>query len=137
MLMLTWRKEFELGIKEIDDQHKELVRLGGKLMTLLTDELVSDYFDEIYHTLKELESYTVTHFEYKENAFDKVDFVGSAAHKFEHKLFVKKLDSYMSNLERVDENQKSTLLELLNFISDWLVKHIDKTDREYVAVLKA
>ena len=135
--MLTWRKEFELGIKAIDDQHKELVHLGGKLMTLLTDEHVSDYFDEIYQTLQELESYTITHFEYEEKAFDKVDFVGSAAHKFEHKLFIKKLESYMSNLERVDENQKETLLELLNFISDWLVKHIDKTDREYVSVLTA
>lgn len=135
--MLIWRKEFELGIKEIDDQHKELVRLGGKMMALLSDELAEDYFDEIYQTLQELEAYTITHFEYEERAFDQVDFVGSAAHKFEHKLFIKKLESYTKNLDRVDANQKTTLLELLNFISDWLIKHIDKTDREYVSVLIA
>ena len=58
--MFAWKKEFELGIDEIDAQHKELVRLGGRIVEMLSDDSIDDYFDEIFATLKELESYTIT-----------------------------------------------------------------------------
>lgn len=135
--MLSWKKEFELGITEIDYQHKELVRLGNKIVALLKDEEQDDYFDEIYETLRNLETYTVSHFTFEEELFDSADFIGAAAHKFEHKLFIKKLESYTKNLDKVDSNQKQTLLELTSFVSDWLIHHIDKTDREYVVAVNA
>ena len=133
--MFGWKKEFELGIDEIDAQHKVLVKLGGRIVELLSDDSRDDYFDEIFTTLKELESYTITHFTYEEDLFEKTNFIGAGAHKFEHKLFVKKLESYTHNLEKVDSNQKETLLELTSFVSDWLVNHIDKTDRQYLVAL--
>jgi len=135
--MLVWKPEFELGIPEIDQQHRKLVEIGGNLFELVSDQTKTDYYDEIMAMLKELENYTVTHFAYEEAAFDAKGFIGSEAHKFEHKLFVKKLEKYFNNLESVDRNQQEVLLELLTFISDWLVKHIVKTDREYAALLKA
>jgi len=135
--MLAWKPEFEFGIPEIDQQHRKLVEIGGALFELVSDQTQTDYYDEIMAMLKELENYTMTHFAYEEAAFDAKEFIGSDAHKFEHKLFVKKLEKYFNNLESVDRNQQEVLLELLTFISDWLVKHIVKTDREYVELLKA
>lgn len=135
--MLAWKPEFEFGIAEIDRQHRQLVEIGGSIGKMVSDQSGADYYDEIVAALRELESYTVTHFEYEENAFDSKDFIGSAAHKFEHKLFVKKLEKYFINLEQLDSNQDVVLLELLEFVSDWLVKHIIKTDREYVELLKS
>jgi len=135
--MLAWKAEFELGIPEIDRQHRRLVEIGGALFELISDQTRTDYYDEIMAMLKELEDYTVTHFAYEEAAFDAKGFIGTDAHKFEHKLFIKKLEKYQNNLESVDRNQKDVLLELLTFVSDWLVKHIIKTDREYVELLKA
>jgi len=133
--MLAWKPEFEFGIAEIDRQHRQLVEIGASIGEMITDKTKSDYYDEIVEKLKELESYTMTHFEYEEAQFDSKNFIGSAAHKFEHKLFVKKLEKYFSNLENIDSNQDEILVELLTFVSDWLVKHIIKTDREYVELL--
>ncbi|MBS7528032.1 hemerythrin family protein [Fusibacter paucivorans] len=135
--MLAWKPEFEFGIPEIDRQHKQLVEIGGALSEMITDQTQTDYYDEIMAMLKQLENYTVTHFAYEEAAFDAKGFIGSSAHKFEHKLFVKKLEKYFSNLEKIDSDQKGVLVELLTFVSDWLVMHIIKTDREYVELLKA
>ncbi len=133
--MLVWKKEFEFGIPEVDNQHKRLIEIGNSLFELVNDDTREDYFDEIVAMLKELENYTVTHFRDEEKLFDAVDYIGSMSHKFEHKLFVKKLEGYMANLETIDSNQKETLIELLNFVADWLVLHIVKTDREYVPLL--
>ncbi|MBF4692953.1 bacteriohemerythrin [Fusibacter ferrireducens] len=135
--MLVWKKEFEFGIPAIDDQHKRLIEIGGSMFELVNDDTRDDYFDEIVAMLKELENYTVNHFRDEEALFDAVGYVGSMAHKFEHKIFVKKLETFMSDLDAVDSNQKETLLNLLNFIADWLVLHIVKTDREYVPLLLA
>lgn len=135
--MLVWKKEFEFGIPAIDDQHKRLIEIGGSLFELVNDDTRDDYFDEIVAMLKELEDYTVNHFRDEEALFDAVDYMGSMSHKFEHKIFIKKLEDFMSDLDTVDSNQKETLLNLLNFIADWLVLHIVKTDREYVPLLLA
>lgn len=135
--MLAWKKEFEFGIDVIDNQHKKLIEIGSGLFELVNDDSKDDYYDEIVAMLRELEDYTITHFKDEEALFDAVDYMGSMAHKFEHKLFVKKLEGYMTDLEGIDSNQKETLLELLNFVADWLVLHIVKTDREYVPLLLA
>jgi hemerythrin len=128
--MLAWKPE-------IDRQHKQLVEIGGALSEMISDQTQTDYYDEIMAMLKQLENYTVTHFAYEEATFDAKGFIGSSAHKFEHKLFVKKLEKYFTNLEKIDSDQKGVLVELLTFVSDWLVLHIIKTDREYVELLKA
>ncbi len=133
--MLEWKQEFELGIPEIDAQHKHLVEIGGNIYALISDKTRDDYYDEIFMMLKELESYTVEHFSYEESRFDAVNYIDSDAHKFEHKLFVKKLEKYMDNLEAIDADQQGTLLELLDFVTNWLIKHINVTDRQYVDVV--
>ena len=45
-----------------------------------------------------------------------------------HNNFIEKLDSY--DFEEIDYNQTDALVDLLNFLYDWLVKHISKVDKE-------
>lgn len=128
--MLKWKDEYALGIDRIDSQHKKLVDIGEQVYKLMIKE--GDHYDEIITLLQELRDYTVYHFKTEEEMFSKYDeFVGADAHKFQHKLFVKKIEKYFEDLEMIDSEQNKVLLDLITFISDWLIKHIVVSDKEY------
>jgi len=47
--------------------------------------------------------------------------------KVAHEDFIQKINEYTPDV--IDENQKETLLELLDFLATWLVEHIYKQDK--------
>lgn len=130
MHMFIWKKEFELGIKSIDEQHKKLLEIGNQINELILDYSDScDNFTDIYNLLEELRDYTVYHFDTEEELFIKYNYSDYDNHKKEHDKFIDYLDSI--NLNHVDENQKEFLQELLNKIVQWVFKHIITTDFLY------
>ena len=53
--MFLWKKEFELGISSIDDQHKRLLEIGNRINDLLINhEEDDDNYDEIFMVIEEL-----------------------------------------------------------------------------------
>lgn len=59
----------------------------------------------------------------------KIGYKKRFSHAIEHSAFVEKLNAV--DLTEVDEAQEKYLLELLNFITDWIVNHIMTTDKLY------
>lgn len=128
--MFIWKKEFELGIKSIDEQHKCLLDLGNRINELLVNhDDDDDNYDEIYEVIEELRAYTVYHFNTEEELFLKYNYPEYHAHKKEHDDFVAFLRSV--NPEDIDENQKGFLKKLLAQIVQWVFKHIITTDYMY------
>lgn len=128
--MFIWKKEFELGIKSIDEQHKCLLDLGNRINALLVNhDDDDDNYDEIYEVIEELRAYTVYHFNTEEELFLKYNYPEYHAHKKEHDDFVAFLRSV--NPEDIDENQKGFLKKLLAQIVQWVFKHIITTDYMY------
>jgi len=128
--MFIWKKEFELGIKSIDEQHQCLLDLGNRINELLVNhDDDDDNYDEIYEVIEELRAYTVYHFNTEEELFLKYNYPEYHAHKKEHDDFVAFLSSV--NPEDIDENQKGFLKKLLAQIVQWVFKHIITTDYMY------
>jgi len=70
--MIQWDAKYETGIKTIDDQHKELLRIIGNLSDLLTNaQNGDDIYDEMVSIISALTTYTVYHFKYEEDLFYK------------------------------------------------------------------
>lgn len=128
--MFEWKDQYSVGIEKLDQQHKKLLGIGRKLIDILenTSEGI-DQFDHIRDTLKEMYDYSIYHFKYEEGLMEKYDFIDLASHRFQHKIFIKKIEEF--DIEEVDEQQKKTTLELLDFISNWIIDHILKTDQKY------
>ena len=128
--MFVWKKEFELGIKSIDEQHKKLLELGNKINDLLIyhDEN-DDNYDEIYEVIEALRAYTVYHFRTEEELFLKYNYSEYKEHKKEHDDFIQFLKTI--NPEDIDVNQKEFLKKLLAKIVQWVFKHIITTDFMY------
>ena len=67
------------------------------------------------------------HFSDEEEYMRSIQYKRFLSHKVEHDDFREKLDSI--DLEKMDQDQTGTLLDLLEFLSNWLVHHILEKDK--------
>lgn len=130
MKLIEWTEKYELGIKEIDNQHKGLVILINELFELMSQGKAKNHLEDIFNHLTD---YTKKHFFAEEKLMIKYAYTGYDEHKAEHKIFIEKLGELKTDFA----NGKTTIsLEILNFLKDWLLNHIRITDQKYVPQVK-
>ncbi|NFA16199.1 bacteriohemerythrin [Clostridium botulinum] len=127
--MFEWKKIYCCNISKIDNQHKRLFELADEIYTIVSVNDGYDHFDEIMEAIKALKEYTVYHFSYEEEVMRKYEYGDLDNHKVEHDAFVNKIKSI--NEEEIDEKQKNFLMDLLEFIVNWIENHILKSDLKY------
>ncbi len=125
--MYTFKDEFRTGIAQIDEEHEKLFEITDKAYETLMDEFIPDKYDYIVDILKELTEYATIHFEHEEAYMASIRYKKLLSHKVEHQEFAEKIATY--DLSEVDENQKGVILELLDFLNDWLIHHIIENDK--------
>lgn len=118
--------QFKTGIPMIDEEHKMLFDIIGKIHTAIQTELVHDKFDIILDILDELKDYTHVHFADEENYMREIGYEGLAQQEILHQKFIDTLEEL--DLNDVDDNQEAYLYEFLNFLQNWLINHILKVD---------
>ena len=118
---------FKTGISLVDEEHKVLFDIIGKIYKTIGTELVHDKFDLILDILDELKEYTRVHFADEENYMREIGYEGLAQQEILHQKFIETLEDL--NLDEVDDNQEAYLYEFLNFLQNWLVNHILKVDK--------
>jgi hemerythrin len=120
------KEEYKLGVQFIDEQHEKLFEIGERAYTLLKDPYTIDKYDKIVAILRELKDYTVIHFRDEENYMESIQYKKLFTQKIDHEQFIKKIDSV--DLNHIDANQDQYLMDILNFIAQWLVDHIIEKD---------
>ncbi|WP_456403125.1 bacteriohemerythrin [Persephonella sp.] len=130
MLLIEWNKELELGIPEIDEQHKKLVDMLNSFYTELEQGHKREAAE---HFLKELEDYLIYHLEFEEKFMEEIGFPDLENHKRTHEMF-KKL--YLEEKERYLKGDEKAIREIIAFAFSWLFSHIMKTDKKYAKYLK-
>ena len=128
--MFEWKDQYSVRIDKLDQQHKKLLEIGRKLVDILENTCEEiDQFDQIRNSLKEMFEYATYHFSFEEKLMEKYDFIDLASHRFQHKMFIKKIEEF--DLDELDDQQREITLALLDFISQWITEHILKTDHKY------
>jgi len=129
MAALTWKDEYSVKIAEVDAQHKKLIGLIGELDQAMAKRQGKEVVGSV---LDKLISYTVTHFTYEENLMRANNFPGYQEHKDKHE----KMTAKVLDLQRQQQQGKLTIsLEVMDFLKNWLQKHILGTDMQYSAFL--
>ena len=126
--MIEWSDKFKTGIEIIDEQHKELFRLFNRVYDLYNNEFIIDKYDQIIAAVEELKEYTKYHFKAEEDYMLSIRYKKFFEHKLKHEDFIRKIDSIDYNI--IDYNQQNHLLELLKFITDWIVEHVVTVDKQ-------
>ena len=126
--MIEWSDKFKTGIEIIDEQHKELFRLFNRVYDLYNNEFIIDKYDQIIAAVEALKEYTKYHFKAEEDYMLSIRYKKFFEHKLKHEDFIRKIDSIDYNI--IDYNQQNHLLELLKFITDWIVEHVVTVDKQ-------
>ena len=125
--MYEMKPEYYTGIDFIDEEHTKLFSIANKAYEVLTNEFIPDKYDYILEVINELKDYTQYHFDHEESYMMSIGYKRLLSQKVAHDDFVAKLGEY--NADTIDENQKESLLELVDFLNNWLVEHIFKKDK--------
>lgn len=125
--MYEFKEEFRTGIESIDQEHAKLFEIANKAYETLMDEFIPDKYDYIVEILNELKDYAATHFKHEEEYMISINYRKLISQKAMHDDFIEKISEY--DLNSLDENQKDAIIEILDFLNDWLVNHILKSDK--------
>jgi len=129
--MIEWRNDYLLGIDKIDEQHKELFRIAAEIYALMKNDLLTDKYDQILRLISELKDYTVFHFNSEEEYMQSIGYRKFFSHKVEHNDFIEKISNV--DVDKIDLDHEQYLLEILDFVVNWIAKHILEVDKEYTA----
>ncbi len=129
MALFTWQDKYSVGIQQIDDQHKQLI----KMINELNDAMLTGKGKDILMTvLNKLANYCVSHFAVEEKLFDTYAYPETADHKDKHHKMTAKVKALIGEVQ----SGKSTIsVEVMNFLKNWLDKHIMETDQKYAPYL--
>ncbi|MDR0827155.1 MAG: bacteriohemerythrin [Desulfovibrio sp.] len=128
--LVVWTHNMDTGIDIIDSQHKMLYVYINSLYRAMRQGQESSVIMDIIASLKE---YTVTHFRSEEHYFDAAGYPNSSEHKKIHKAFVAKVLETEAQLQRGEAKVSS---DLLDFLKNWLVNHIQREDHLYAPCTK-
>lgn len=127
--MYEMKSEYYTGIELIDKEHEGLFNIADEAYTLLMDEFIVDKFDDIVAIILRLRDYAVQHFKDEEEYMMSIGYRKLLSHKAEHADFIEKVNSI--DFDSMDGNQTQALLDILEFLNDWLVHHILEKDMLY------
>ncbi len=131
MAMITWDISLRVGVDIVDNQHKKLVDLINRLYDAM---IAGKGRQALGGILSELIDYTVTHFNTEENLFRQYGYPGAPDHIKEHHHLTKTA----KELQTASDSGKTTItLDVMNFLKDWLVNHIMKSDKSFGPFLNA
>lgn len=133
-MSFQWKDRYNLGIEEIDKQHKKLFEIGARVYSLATSNDSYDHYDEILGMLNELLEYTEYHFGYEENIMKTYNYVELDQQEKDHVYYVHKIKSIAS--KDIDADQQKAIVEIVDFLSEWISSHIIFSDRKYAMFFK-
>lgn len=125
MEIVEWSQSMSVGIAKIDEQHSQLIKLMGELDGAVRRNEAADAVEDI---LTNLFNYAQIHFALEEELFRKHKYPEMALHELEHQRFIAKAFAFK---EKLNAKKPGLSLELLNFLSSWVLNHIELTDKRY------
>lgn len=125
MDMITWNDSLSVGVQQFDAEHQELIKFVNKLNQSLKIGGAQKTMESI---LTGLINYTVIHFKHEEDYMILYEYPGYEGHRKEHDALKQKVIDFH---ERFNARQAAFSLELMIFLRDWLINHIQKSDMAY------
>ena len=125
MDLIKWRKEFSVGVKELDNQHKKIIKILNQIFTLHEKGKDERQMEKIISNLYE---YIKDHFRIEEEYMVKYNYPGYDKQKEEHNRFIDRFSEFQREFLK---GHRLTAINLFNFVWDWFSQHILKLDKLY------
>lgn len=131
MALIEWTSALELGVDQMDRQHRQLVRILNELHQAM---LGGSQPRDLMRVMEELIQYTKYHFATEERLMAEANYAGLALHRQKHQALTARVEEYASEVLR---GRATVSLSILQFLKDWLNRHILGTDKEFAGFVNA
>ena len=125
MAFFVWNDKYSVGVRDLDNQHKQLINLLNELYEAMQNSSAPDKLGKI---INQLATYTKVHFTSEEKYMEQYNYPGLAAQKAEHAKFIEKVNNFKSDFE---SGKLALSLNVASFVKDWLTSHIEGSDKKY------
>lgn len=123
---IAWTAEMSVGVEEIDNQHKQFIQIMSDFYDAFNKGKVKE---ELAAILERLIKYADFHFKTEEKYFDKFNYEFADEHKAKHRDLENKAFIFK---DRFEEEGIAIVEEFMEFLTDWLVDHLETADQKYV-----
>lgn len=127
MSLIMWNDRLSVGIASIDKEHQKLVGLLNNFYDAVQGGKGKESLAKL---LGELIDYTKVHFSNEEKLFAKTAYPDAAVHKKAHDDLAHQVVEIQNKYAAGASAALS--VETLNFLKNWLLTHIQGTDKKYV-----
>jgi hemerythrin len=125
MANIEWSNDLSVGIGRIDEQHLKLIEILQNLEDAIRDSRDADLIED---TIVHLFNYAKVHFSAEEELLRLHKYPEEKLHELEHSKFIAKTFEFRENF---DVKRPGLNLEVVNFLSGWILSHIQITDQRY------
>jgi len=131
MSAFVWNDSYSVHVEHFDAQHRKLFEVVNSLDEAMRAGRGDEVMRDVVHRLA---VYTRTHFLQEEVAMRRTGYPAMAAHRAEHQALMAEVEKFKKDL---DEGRQPNTVVVLDFLREWLVNHIRKSDRAYSDHLNA
>ncbi len=129
MREIIWKSNYDIGVPEIDSQHRMFLRLVKKIREEREGGVVNEKMKRL---LRELIKYAEYHFCSEENIMFESDYPELKEHSRIHEELIAELRNRVFALHFDISDYDS----LENFLVDWFFNHVVDDDREFAMHVK-
>jgi hemerythrin len=112
-------------VEEIDKQHQLLMKYINELYDAMR---AGEEKEALKRMIRRLSNYAGIHFAREEHYFEIFDYLDADSHIEEHNGFEKKVTAFENDFI---EGKQSLSIEIMNFLSNWLISHIKGSDKRF------
>ena len=124
MAIIEWTDELSVHVKQIDQEHQQLVELINNLHDAMKARAGKE---AVGISIDCLNKYTEFHFGAKEALMKKYGYLSSTVHRAEHRAFVAKTQEFAKGYAT---GKLLLSMDVMSFLKVWLTEHICKVDKE-------
>lgn len=127
-MSIQWKDELSVGVKEIDDDHKELIAIANELLAACAKGAPDPTV--LKASADKLMAYAQRHFEREELIQLKAKYPLYDDHKAAHNTLIDTLEAFIQRyfVDKREPIDDLTATEVRGFLRTWLIDHILKTD---------
>jgi hemerythrin len=130
MSLYEWKDNYSVEIASIDEDHKGLLSLINMLFDAMSHGMAKEILSE---TLSKLIAYTKIHFKREEIYLSTTNYPYLQEHKMQHEFFIEKINDLKKEF---DNGSQQISVDLIKFLTDWLINHILVSDKKFMSHLK-
>ncbi|MCA1900014.1 MAG: bacteriohemerythrin [Chloroflexi bacterium] len=123
---IKWANKFSVGVRELDEQHRQIILMLNRLLSEpearnVNSEVVSEILTAMFR-------YSLEHFKTEENLLRTHKYPQLEEHRREHNEYRRKILDFSA---ATGAGVKSVPQNLLDYLSRWWTRHILEEDMKY------